>query len=179
MESNHKITSSGFSFYLFQLLHHKFPSRCYTREIRLKMASVLKDSRVLEICSSKRCVGQFFQIRALLRVKEPNRCCIIIEILGTGWVRASIQWERLPIFCYYFGRIGQIFPQSDILKNSPFGSRLSQGNYPYPDTLGVIDKTQPEFSFYMKLHSSIAEVPLPIVGGSSKISSITKHSFSV
>lgn len=156
------------------------PSWCYTLEIGLKMVSVVKNSRVLEICSSKRrCVGQFFRIRALLWVKKPLCRCIIIEIPETGRVRTSIQYERLPIFYFFCGRIDHIFPHWDILKNSPSRSRLSQGNYQYPNTLRVTDKSQPEISFHMKLHFPMVEVLLAVTGGSTTSTPIKNQTLSL
>ncbi|KAI5662229.1 hypothetical protein M9H77_21552 [Catharanthus roseus] len=59
------------------------------------------------------------------------------------------------------------------------GSRQSQGNYPYSDILGVMDSSQPETSFHMKLHPPVADVPLTIAGSSSKSTPIMNNTFSM
>ncbi|KAI5676763.1 hypothetical protein M9H77_07713 [Catharanthus roseus] len=115
---------------------------CYSLEVALKLTSTFEDCRLREICNSKwRGVGQFFRIWDLLRVKKPQRRWLYIAIPGMGKVKASIQYERLSTFCFYCGRIGHIFTSYDILKNNPLGTCLSCVNFPYPESLGVVDKS--------------------------------------
>ncbi|KAI5666355.1 hypothetical protein M9H77_16208 [Catharanthus roseus] len=100
----------------------------------------------LEIYSSRhRGIGQFFRMQALLGVKKPLLLCILVQIPGSGKVKASVQYERLPIFCLFCGRIGHIFTDCDVLKNT--SPRLSRDNMPFLELLGILDKMHSDISF--------------------------------
>lgn len=106
-------------------------------------------------------------------LKKPLRQCIIVDIPGTGKVKTSIQYQTLPAFCFFCGQIGHIFSRCDALKNSPNGSRWSQENWPYPESLGISEKAQSDISFHKKLYSSVALGTLSTVDSGFKSSSST------
>lgn len=151
---------------VFDSAHFNFciiglPSRCYTPKIGLRLATVLEDNRVLEICSSRRRgIVQFFRIPALLRVKKPLYRCILVQIPGTGKVKAMVQYEKLPTFCFFCGRIGHIFTHCDILKNKPHPPSILQDNMPNPESLEILDKSLSDILFHTKLSLSAVAGPL-------------------
>ncbi|KAI5652697.1 hypothetical protein M9H77_29884 [Catharanthus roseus] len=97
----------------------------------------------LEICSSRRRgIGQFFRIQALLQVQKSLCRCILVPILGSGKIKVSVQYQRLPTFFFFCEQIGHTFTHCDVLKNICPPPRVSRDNMTYSESLGILDKMQ-------------------------------------
>lgn len=106
----------------------------------------MENSTTLEICSSNTGgVGQLFKIRALLHTHKPLHRCILVYILGSGKVKTSVQYERLPTFCFFCGCIDHIFNRCTVLKNSQTQYSLSCEEFPYSESLCCSDKLDTSF----------------------------------
>lgn len=119
-------------------------------------------------------MGNFFESRPFSWVKKPLLDVFLSEFQDWEKIKTSIQYERFQIFCFFCGRIGHIFTQCDVLKNSN-PPKLSRGNFLYPESLGIYDKSQPYISFHQKLLPSVVDSLLLAINQEINFTSTMSH----
>lgn len=135
---------------------------CYTPDIGWSLAPFLEDSKIPEIRSTKYNVSQFFHIRSLVRTNKPLRRWILINMPDIGKAKAVVQYERLRNFCYFCGRIGHLFSQCHVMKNTSTKLKLTRKYFLYKADRSAVHWSHTEIVYHEKLHLAGGSGFIPI-----------------
>lgn len=149
MESWQSWSSTMVRFYLFYLSYFWSAPWCYTQKIGKKSEYVLEDP-IFEICSSN--IEELVSFSRFVLFSE----CIshfdyIFLLIFLEWVKATVPYERLPNFSFFLGKIGHIFTRCDMLKVPLPSSKFLANEFPFLESLGVSDKSDPKVSYHQNL----------------------------
>ncbi|XP_075640421.1 uncharacterized protein LOC142612190 [Castanea sativa] len=84
---------------------HKLPTMNQTREAGLRIGGILGDVEKVDVDENGFCLGSYLRLRVSLDIIQPlcrGRRVRIGESVAT-W--ADFKYERLPIFCYWCGKL--------------------------------------------------------------------------
>ncbi|KAI5649873.1 hypothetical protein M9H77_35878 [Catharanthus roseus] len=100
----------------------------------------------------------------MLLIYKPLQRCIMILIPGERLIQPKVQYERLPTFCYFCGRIGHRYTQCEA--KTAANSNLE--TFPYKPNLGSTERGNP-ITVYKENLSSVASFAVTTIHHLSSI----------
>lgn len=84
---------------------HDIPTRRMTRETDEKIGRMLGEIEEVDIPATANLLGKFIRVRVKMDITKPLCQGRLIKFGGPTPVWVSFQYERLPIFCYWCGKL--------------------------------------------------------------------------
>lgn len=84
---------------------HDVPTRRMTRETGEKIGRTLGEIEEVDIPATANLLGKFIRVRVKMEITKPLCRGRLIKFGGPTPVWVSFRYERLPIFCYWCGKL--------------------------------------------------------------------------
>ncbi|KAK1568423.1 hypothetical protein Q3G72_024255 [Acer saccharum] len=86
---------------------HNLPMLCLTEEIAIFLGNMIGEVRKVDLEAGKSGTCRFIRARVVIKVDEPLRRSLRVDLLGNGKVTTMlVRYERVPDFCYKCNRLG-------------------------------------------------------------------------
>ncbi|KAK3198469.1 hypothetical protein Dsin_021884 [Dipteronia sinensis] len=101
------IQSLSFNLVDFWVQIHNLPLLCSSRDIRVFLGKMIGDVKDIDLDTGKRDDGRFIRVRVGIRVDEPLKRCLRVDIKGSVTITTMLlRYERLQDYCFKCGRLG-------------------------------------------------------------------------
>ncbi|TXG62563.1 hypothetical protein EZV62_009557 [Acer yangbiense] len=86
---------------------HNLSLLCMSEEIGLFLGNMIREVRNIDLEAGKNGSGRFIRVRVEIKVDEPLRRSLRVDLLGDGSITTMLlRYERVPDFCYKCNRLG-------------------------------------------------------------------------
>ena len=90
---------------------HNMRIMCMDKEIVQEIRGKFRKVEEVEIDETGECIGSFARIRVLVDVIQPLTKRLILKLEDGEQLSMRVAYERLPEFCFCYGRIGHQYTE--------------------------------------------------------------------
>lgn len=105
LEMDEHIQNIGFDKASFWVQFHDLPARRMTREVGERIGRTMGEVEEVDISATDNLLGKYIRVRVRIDITQALCRGRLINFGGATPVWAGFKYERLPIFCYWCGKL--------------------------------------------------------------------------